>query len=153
MKEVLMSEKIIKEFLTKMSTQDNRATEFPYFYVIRDRIFREAPMNACDEIRFRYEENYYFSRDEIVEDLASYGLEENQLKRELSRIREVGIKFDWKASGMFLTESDAENHLKANQHHYSSEAHTYIEHAWRAPELKEFLLALFSYFEISIEES
>lgn len=47
---------------------------------------------------------------------------------------------------MFLFAEEAEQHLKANHYHYSSEAHTYGNHAWRAPKteallegLKEFL--------------
>jgi len=47
---------------------------------------------------------------------------------------------------MFLTEKDAEEHLRLNSHHYSKDAHTYVKSAWRADYLKEFLTALFNYF-------
>ena len=52
---------------------------------------------------------------------------------------------------MFLTETDANDHLRRNKHHYSKDAATYVEHAWRAPELEQFLKALLEYFEIRKE--
>lgn len=54
-------------------------------------------------------------------------------------------------NSLFLTESDAENHLKQNSYHYSKEAHTYVMHACRAPALSDFFKALFEYFNIKGE--
>ena len=52
--------------------------------------------------------------------------------------------------GMFLTDSDAKNHLKINGHNYTSEAYTYVKYCFRAPALEEFLNALFDYFEVPL---
>ena len=54
--------------------------------------------------------------------------------------------------GMFLTESDAEEHLQKNYYHYSPKAHTFVETAFRAPKLEAFLAALMEFFGISGEE-
>jgi len=54
----------------------------------------------------------------------------------------------WEERGMFLTETDAKNHLKANYYHYSEDAHTYVKHSWRAPDLKKFFQALYKYFSL-----
>ena len=43
---------------------------------------------------------------------------------------------------MFLTEKDAREHLKANDHHYDDAAHTYAMTAWRNPRLEKLLQIL-----------
>lgn len=42
-------------------------------------------------------------------------------------------KKGYEYKNMFLLQSEAEAHLKANHYHYSSEAIIYCNHAWRAP--------------------
>jgi site-specific recombinase XerD len=42
----------------------------------------------------------------------------------------------------FLTKEEAKQHLEANSHHYSSEAHTYAMTAWRAPKVERLLQIL-----------
>lgn len=41
-----------------------------------------------------------------------------------------------KDSGCFLTQKAAADHLKANHYHYSNDAHTYAQTAWRSSEEK-----------------
>lgn len=43
---------------------------------------------------------------------------------------------------MFLTLREAEEHLKANYYHYSTEAHTFGMHAWRSPEVAQLIKLL-----------
>nr|DAH27477.1 MAG TPA: hypothetical protein [Caudoviricetes sp.] len=43
---------------------------------------------------------------------------------------------------MFLTLREAEEHLKANFHHYSTEAHAYGMCAWRSPEVAQLIKLL-----------
>lgn len=43
---------------------------------------------------------------------------------------------------MFLTLREAKKHLKANSHHYSTEAHVYCMHAWRSPEVTQLIKLL-----------
>ncbi|AXO92821.1 hypothetical protein MCCC1A01412_22525 [Bacillus anthracis] len=40
---------------------------------------------------------------------------------------------------MFLTKEEAKRHLKLNNYHYSSKAHTYAMTAWRAPKVERLL--------------
>jgi hypothetical protein len=54
----------------------------------------------------------------------------------------------WREHGVFFTETDAKGHLERNHYHYSKCAHTYVKHVWRAPELENFLLALFKHFGV-----
>jgi hypothetical protein len=43
---------------------------------------------------------------------------------------------------MFLTQIDAENHLRANDHHYHEEARTYCMHGWRNPRFERLIKIL-----------
>lgn len=45
----------------------------------------------------------------------------------------------WLSKGVFLFESEAEQHLKNNKHHYSDEAYVYCSHAWRASKTEKLL--------------
>lgn len=43
---------------------------------------------------------------------------------------------------MFLTQIDAENHLRANDYHYHEEARTYCMHGWRNPRFERLIKIL-----------
>lgn len=132
-----------------MSQQDNRGTAFPYYYTIRDRVRRFAPLDRCDEVVWEYDGHEFATEEEARRELKDgFGIDDHQLEKEYRKIKEVGIKIGWKDHGIFLTEKDAEAHLLMNAHHYSAEAHTYVDHAWRAPQLEHFLIALFNHFGI-----
>ncbi len=147
----------IVKFLTAMSTQDNRCTAFPIYYVIRDArwvITEEDYVIGDSRIVYVNKQDYedIITEDEHGKLAEKYDdvSEEDRLngvcsQEEYRRFCEVCV---WQDHGMFLTQTDAEKHLKLNAYHYSEDAHTYVKHAWRAPELEEFLLALFEYFGV-----
>lgn len=144
-----MNEEIIKTFLTKMKTQNNRGTAQPYFYVIRTEVEDFAPTDNCDEVKYYWNERSYSSMDEIEKYFVENDYSEDYVISARREVLEYGSRKRWDHRGMFLTETDAENHLKLNHYHYSHNAHTYVEHAWRAPELNNFFRALFDYFNIN----
>lgn len=133
----------IKQFLAKMRAQDNRATASPYFYVIRTKVTDPAPVDFCDEVRFYWNDSSWDSLEEIKEYCKENDLHFESIE---SEIKEYGVRYRWEKRGMFLTEDDAKDHLQRNHYHYSPDAHDYIEHAWRAPELTRFFQALHNYF-------
>lgn len=152
----------IKEFLFKMANQDNRATKAPYFYVIRTSVKRPA-FSGCGEIVEYYnpeypEETYESVEEYVKQKKIDYEYDEmtNIEKEEFDKIMidieysldSIEYTYDWKEEGMFLTEDDAKEHLRRNYYHYSDDAHTYIKHSWRAPELEEFFKSLFEYFKV-----
>lgn len=143
-----MSAEKIKEFLANMVNQDNRSTAFPHYYVIRTQVEEMAPLDNCDERKWYWQDSTYDSIEEIKKICREDGLTEREIEEATNEAQEFGIRRRWERRGMFLTESDAKAHLKANYYHYSSNAHDYVEHAWRAPELKEFLENLIAYFEV-----
>lgn len=142
------SERIIKDFLTEMATQDNRATAFPYFYVIRDKAKVPAYDGCGEDTEYRWNDETYDS----MEELEAYWTENDFTAAEIEEARndveEYEYKYEWIQKHMFLTEKDAEDHLRRNHYHYSKDAHTYVDHAWRAPYLEDFLKALFVYFNM-----
>lgn len=143
---------VIKSFLEKMAKQDNRATAAPYFYVIRTEVEEAGidPDNA-DVVRYYDPENYeytYDSKEDARKQLKEDGYSAREIDEIVDRLEKYGIRKRWEKRGMFLTEEDAERHLKLNYYHYSHNAHTYVDHAWRAPELKDFFEALFKEYGV-----
>ena len=136
----MTTEETIKAFLTKMSTQNNRGTAFPIFYVIRSSV-------KCASYPGNGEEHYY--NEDYVEITEK---EKDAAEERGETVNKMDEEMRWEEHGMFLTETDAEQNLKDNGHHYSKDAHTYVKHAYRAPELKAFLLALFEHFGIEPRE-
>jgi len=60
-------------------------------------------------------------------------------------------KQKWREECCFFTDSEAKAHLKANDYHYSSDAHTYVKHFWRAPQVERFFEAVITVCDL--EES
>lgn len=150
---------IIIAFLQKMSTQDNRCTAFPIYYVIRsaewviteegygdDRVTYVAKDDYEDVITEEEWENLPETEDDLTQEQKDSVEQADQMTQE--DYKPFYEKKIWREHRMFLTETDAEWHLKAQAHHYSSDAHTYVKCAADAPELREFLLALFKHFGV-----
>lgn len=138
----------IKQFLQKMVDQDNRATAFPFFYVIRTEVEDSAPLENCDFTRWYIQDSSYGSKAELETSLKEQGYTPEEILELKQEAIEYGIKKRWENRGMFLTETDAKEHLRLNHYHYSHNAHDYVCHAWRAPELAEFFENLMNHFEI-----
>jgi hypothetical protein len=146
----------IIKFLKKMKEQNNRSTASPYFYVIRSsKLIITDPDYYSDEVKY-YHSDYdnltWNTEEEFIEylrhDLSEAPYSEAYIELEVEKLKKLYFIKTWEEHGMFLTEEDAENHLKSNNYHYSHDAHTYVKHAWRAPELQKFLDNLMNYFGI-----
>ena len=102
-----------------------------------------------EEFTVEFEEGV-FSSDKIVVTWNDGGDEEYQEREELTDIDEIktwleeqGYNYEvisYKIipkiyeNTMFLTQKDAENHLRFNDYHYSEDAHTYAMTSWRSRE-------------------
>lgn len=139
---------VIENFLSKMRNQDNRCTAAPYFYVIRTEVKDWAPLDNCDEVKYYWQDHTYDSIADVKKSCKENGFSKEETQNALREVQEFGIKYRWEHRGMFLTETDAKEHLRLNHYHYSHNAHTYVDHAWRAPELSAFFEALFAHFQI-----
>lgn len=145
-----MNQKIdeIKSFLKEMKTQDNRSTAKPYFYVIRTKVKDQAPVDNCDYTKWYWGDTSWDSLDDLREHCEEMEYSQEEIESALEEANEYGVKERWEDREMFLTETDAERHLKLNHYHYSPDAHTYVKHAWRAPALEKFFTNLMEYFDI-----
>lgn len=147
----------VKSYIEKMNTQDCRGTASPYFYVIRTAEYFPSDSNyEYGRVTYiRHDDNeIYFSVDDEVDALDKFRIHladfyENDIYKTAGKefleellSEEYYVCYEkkiWREESLFFTESDAENHLRNNAHHYSWDAHTYVKYAWRAPELEEFL--------------
>ncbi len=148
MKADVQNLKIIKDFLTEYKTQYRRGNAMPVYYTIMD-YYTCFVQDRCGE-PYLYEDGEFlnYERYSVKHDLSI-------TEEDFMDLPDVVYGYTEERSyqrGMFLTESDAEEHLQKNYYHYSPNAHTYVETAFRAPKLEAFLAALMEFFGISGEE-
>ena len=142
------SHKFITKFLEQMAVQDNRSTAAPYFYTIRDEEEYQCDPDNATSTKVYWDAEDYAYMEELQSSLIESGYDEAEATVEMQGATEYGVGTRWVQNKMFLTETDAEDHLRSNKHHYTDKAHTYVNHAWRAPKLTRFMKALFTHFEI-----
>ena len=144
----------VKEFITKMNTQDNRSTATPFYYQIRDYEWVcSYHKGEGDRVNIVYDTESYtgetlveafsnFIENGYAEDFDRDKEDEWEIEDYLDGLEYInGIYWEVrkeKFTGVFFTETDAKEHLRLNHYHYSSDADTYVNHAWRAPELEQF---------------
>lgn len=102
---------------------------------IKDGVLTFEYLNEFSEEIERYtidfnnlplESNY--SVDKVLELL--------ELEVDVVYYKEVDATVD---NRMFLTQIDAENHLRANDYHYNEKARTYCMHGWRNPRFERLI--------------
>ena len=130
-----------------MATQSNRSTADIFYYTIRDKVEYQSDPDNCDVTKYYYNDDSYDSKYEFAKDLFRSKYSKNEIHRMLIDYA-YSVSYRWENKQMFLTETDADFHLKTNHYHYSPDAHVYVCHAWRATELLTFFKNLFEYFEI-----
>lgn len=150
------AKEFVREFITKMNTQSNRMTATPYYYVIKSAKWIPA-YPGCDSDRKAYVDNenpecvfYVYHGEDAIEkmklELEDYDIIDEINEMDSSQLydyldehyTEYEEKKTFEDRCCFLTEDEAERHLRENKHHYSPDAHTYIKHFWRAPDVKRF---------------
>lgn len=160
----------IIEFLTEMSSQDNRGTAFPYYYTIADEKTRYEDNDKgeyvwCDgnayEIKDLIRKNDTFDfgdKEDVIEWLGSSCEDEKVeefLKEEFySDYFRCNKEYDTYYEGMFLTETDAESYLKRSMnHHFGPNPRTYVKHVscWsRHTKTMDFFQNIFEFFGVKI---
>lgn len=143
------------ELSKEMNTQDNRATADPFYYTIQVDEEVVVAEGYGDDIVYYKEEFKIRTEEEAIGYLANYIYDcelfqvEDRLRDESNyswydvwdKLEELNFtKFDVRTEhrhkGFFLTESECNNHIKANAHHYDNPV-SYVEHAWRAPKVEQ----------------
>lgn len=155
----------IKQFMAEIKEQDNRCTALPYFYVIRSAkwipSYRDGEGERETYCRKDDYENHFSvtSDEEAIEEYKEANDDDEKIlnmcdeeileliEEEYDRYSEVQT---WEEHGCFFTESDAKSHLKLNNYHYSNNAHTYVKHCWRSPQMKKLFESLGTIVDIDI---
>lgn len=154
----------LKELQKEMNTQDNAGQADPRYWTIRNykRIYGDSLNNpegisiydaddhteiidveyrmfcssemADDVIKALLENDYALSFEDIELIQNTWNLE--SLVEALNELNFTVVEYEEYPSdeGVFLTHKAAQEHLKANSHHYSENAHTYALTAWRSNE-------------------
>lgn len=110
-----------------------------------------------EEFAVEFEEGL-FGSEKIVVTWSDGGDEECREREELTDIDEIKTWLDEQGCNyevisykiipkiyentMFLTQKDAEDHLRSNDYHYSEDAHTYAMTAWRSPRVEMLIKIL-----------
>ena len=148
--------KAAKELAIRLKTQDNSATALPICFLLQDVEERRA-FDSCGEFVLFTDTNDREWRghsekdikrqilaermDEIEEcEFEAFCKKEAQLEEEIALEIITGncyeMEYEFVTKRIFLTEEAANNHLKANRHHYSDKARIYVDHFWRDPEME-----------------
>lgn len=104
--------------------QDNRCTAKPYYFTIREmkRVYGMDPEYGFDDSFVwvsTYDSETSYEPDDLPEDF-----NEDDYEKRYYSLKETH-------TGVFLTEEEADRHLRVNHYHYNPTAATYVEHAFR----------------------
>jgi hypothetical protein len=145
------------DLANRMIAQDNRATAFPYFYVIRQPRWRPTPegygYGETKHIFFDSEgQREYSTKEDYIKDLIEEGIsaKEAHMKAE-DELQELYVEQYFDEDNIFLTEEGYERHLKLNRHNLK-EPHSYVKHCFRNPEMEGLLKAIFEVAGLDLEE-
>lgn len=155
----------LMELSKEMTAQDMRCTAMPHMFQIRtieqvaaypgqdDEIWVNGEGDELkNEIEIReFIQQYVYENDksvihlddeqakqlakDIVEGMNERDLEEYLKEMHNDNWRKVNVTTDHKHQNTFFTAKACEEHIKANDYHYS-EPKCYLNHAWRNPEME-----------------
>lgn len=123
---------------------------------INENLLDDINSNRLDGEEFAVTfEHGILGNDKIVVKWLYGGSEDDEMIEELEDLQEINgwlenQGYDYQIisykivpkiyeNTMFLTQIDAENHLRANHYHYSEDAHTYAMTAWRDPRMDKLI--------------
>jgi len=156
----------LRNFITELNTQDNRVTATPYYYQIRKPIRTYG--FACthsDYWVWMHEDGYEVTNENIQESVRQLLAEDisefeaflkahdidpdkpisngdAELLSEWLDIEKVYYRDTYKLEGCFFTEKAVLRHIRENQHNLPAEIDTYLQHAYRNPELQRLFEAI-----------
>lgn len=144
MKNIIISDeaaKFIFDLHKRIQTQDNRATASPYFFTVRCVSEVPVPDGFTDEIRYVHEGSSFTEKE-----LKQY-CEDNELDFELfknKRCDKYCVRDVAEFKNFFFTEEGYNEHIRLNGHNYGhyKEVNSYVDHAFRNPEITQLLNAV-----------
>lgn len=154
-------EQFLGELTQRMTTQNNRATAYPLYYVydkeeisvgdtvdsdrvvLRDEDWSEVEEFTDEEGQvWKFDKEQMWTNQDTGEEITSFELQDNYA-------RDLAIEYLRKVSkpitnvGPFLTEQEAQAHIDANSYHYN-EPYIFVHSCWRNSELQQVIRILFT---------
>lgn len=142
------SYEFLKNLISEIDTQDNRATASPYYYVVQERKERVIPFASPGS----GDATLYFTEDGLVRSHELMDIYETKTEEEA--IQKWGKNYpeeepvvldyyhdDAELSNVFFTEKAIKKHIEANHYHWR-EPRDYVKHAWRNPEMESLFKAV-----------
>ena len=139
--------RFLQELANEMNTQDNRGTGSPYFYTIRFEKWHPVPEGFGDKTVYvdwmddpKEYESPEAAREEFIE---YYGMSEQEAEDRVSRLQKFEMAPHYYNKNVFLTKRGYDEHLRLNKHNLDNECvnganyYSYVDHAWRNPELAQ----------------
>ncbi len=154
------------EFMHRINTQDNRGTATPYYYQVRKPVRKYGIADGFetgwewktlddhdtlddDEIRDLLGELLEEEDEDLLaamvadeiehEDVKDFTPDDFELLADVIGIEKVNYRDVHEKEGFFLTEEAVMHHIETNQHNLPKGTDTYLDHAYRNPELKKLL--------------
>ena len=151
--------KFLKELQKEINTEDTGGTASPEYnrYELTLEDLKDKLENLCDDnlksievkngiLTFEYFEEWFDKSEEYEVDYDNYDIHDREgidkilelLEFDVSIVyyKELDVTVD---NCMFLTQIDAENHLRANDYHYHEKARTYCMCGWRNPRFERLI--------------
>lgn len=134
----------LKDFISRLNGQDNRATATPYIIVLQEKDRHPIP-EECG-----YDESAFYDRTDGVtyrskeHYMQAFGETEwtDRLEKSWDKdVQEVYFKTFWEDVAWFFTYEGLEDHLRLNKHNYG-ETRSYIKFCYRNPEIQNLLTAV-----------
>lgn len=130
----------LKQLADRMSTQNNRGTADPYYFVIRCIKDRIVPEWSNDNLRYCLDGEVF-----TEEELEGYCTEnECDLEETKEKCLRGAIEEDEEYDNVFLTMEGYEEHMRLNKHNYRhyKRVDSYVKHAFRNPEMASLIDAI-----------
>ncbi|MDH6670192.1 hypothetical protein M2277_000836 [Paenibacillus sp. LBL] len=153
----------LKSLQSELNSQVNDCQASPRFWVVGDYRWVECSQDNAERFSVylpsageSYELNGYLQEikedkelsGEAYEDFEDIGCEDSALEwiqtyqDEDAHLCPERKEHFVRENTMFLTKSEAKQHIELNHYHYTKEAHTYAMTAWRAPAVERLLQIL-----------
>lgn len=135
-----------KEFITKIDSQDRRATAHPVQFLLQQRreyVAHDEYNHQTDTIyrHHEMESTQCKTHEEAVTWLKEYGYEGEKLEKEIENIEKFEMGHYWETNQAFFTEDGVKQHVALNGHNLR-EHRDYVVHSFRNPEMVELFQAI-----------
>jgi hypothetical protein len=137
------AKEILKSLITRIDTQDNRATAKPFLHLLRvkRRIFVPTSNDGGWWIDTQDSEIEAIQANNRIQ-AASILSERYEITVNPDFLEECDLVEWWETRNVFLTKEGLNQHLKLNAHNLEDEYQDYMIHAFRNPEISALFDAI-----------